>query len=107
VPVLSALRGGLAHVRQAHIADPGHAVFSVNARMRAGVMAALHPGGVKPTPPAAADHGGVSPARVFGHLPGLALPAAAMALYSGITVYLVMPFREAARVLARRHSSRQ
>ena len=38
---------------------------------------------------------------------GLALPVAAMALYSGITVYLVVPFREAARVLARRHSPRQ
>lgn len=38
---------------------------------------------------------------------GLALPVAAVALYFGIAVYLVVPFREAARVLARRHSSRQ
>jgi uncharacterized membrane protein len=44
---------------------------------------------------------------VIAILIGLALPVAAMALYSGITVYLVMPFREAARVLARRHSTRQ
>ena len=38
---------------------------------------------------------------------GLALPVAAVALYFGIAVYLVVPFREAARVLRRRHSSRQ
>jgi uncharacterized membrane protein len=46
-------------------------------------------------------------AYVIAILIGLALPVAAVALYSGITVYLVMPFREAAQVLARRHSSRQ
>ena len=51
-------------------ATQGHAVFSVNARMRAGVMAALHPLGVKPIRPVAADYQGVSPARIFGHLPG-------------------------------------
>jgi uncharacterized membrane protein len=38
---------------------------------------------------------------------GLALPLLAVALYFGIAVYLVVPFREAARVLIRRHSSRQ
>jgi uncharacterized membrane protein len=38
---------------------------------------------------------------------GLLLPVAAVALYFGIAVYLVVPFREAARVLARRHSPRQ
>jgi len=38
---------------------------------------------------------------------GLALPILAVALYFGIAVYLVVPFREAARVLIRRHSSRQ
>ena len=38
---------------------------------------------------------------------GLALPVLAVALYFGIAVYLVVPFREAARVLIRRHSSRQ
>ena len=48
----------------------GHAVFPVNARMRAGAIAALHPPGVKPTPPAAGDHEGSQPGRVFGHLPG-------------------------------------
>ena len=37
----------------------------------------------------------------------LLLPVAAVVLYFGIAVYLVVPFREAARVLARRHSSRQ
>jgi uncharacterized membrane protein len=36
---------------------------------------------------------------------GLLLPVAAVALYFGIAVYLVVPFREAARVLRRRHSS--
>jgi len=36
---------------------------------------------------------------------GLALPVAAVALYFGIAVYLVVPFREATRVLIRRHSS--
>jgi len=38
---------------------------------------------------------------------GLALPVVAVALYFGIAVYLVVPFREAARVLIRRHGSRQ
>ncbi len=38
---------------------------------------------------------------------GLALPVVAVALYFGIAVYLVVPFREVGRVLARRHSSRQ
>jgi uncharacterized membrane protein len=38
---------------------------------------------------------------------GLALPTAAVALYFGLAVYLVVPFREAAQVLRRRHSSRQ
>jgi uncharacterized membrane protein len=37
---------------------------------------------------------------------GLALPVAAVALYFGLVVYLVVPFREVARVLARRHRSR-
>ena len=45
-------------------------------------------------------------AYVLAILIGLRIPLAAVALYSGITVYLVMPFREAAQVLARRHSSR-
>jgi TMEM175 potassium channel family protein len=40
-------------------------------------------------------------------LTGLLLPVAAVALYFGLVVYLVIPFREAARVLARRHSTRQ
>ena len=44
---------------------------------------------------------------VIAILIGLALPVAAVALYFGLAVYLVVPFREAARVLARRHSSRQ
>jgi TMEM175 potassium channel family protein len=44
---------------------------------------------------------------VIAILIGLALPAAAVALYFGLAVYLVVPFREAARVLRRRHSSRQ
>jgi hypothetical protein len=38
---------------------------------------------------------------------GLALRVAAAALYVGLAVYLVVPFRDAARVLIRRHSSRQ
>jgi uncharacterized membrane protein len=37
---------------------------------------------------------------------GLLLPVVAAALYAGLAVYLVVPFREAARVLIRRHSSR-
>jgi TMEM175 potassium channel family protein len=44
---------------------------------------------------------------VIAILIGLLLPAAAVALYFGLAVYLVVPFREAARVLIRRHSSRQ
>jgi uncharacterized membrane protein len=44
---------------------------------------------------------------VIAILIGLALPAAAVALYFGLAVYLVVPFREAARVLRRRHTSRQ
>jgi len=44
---------------------------------------------------------------VIAILIGLALPVAAVALYFGLAVYLVVPFREAARVLARRHGSRQ
>ncbi len=44
---------------------------------------------------------------VVAILIGLALPVVAVALYFGIAVYLVVPFREAARVLVRRHSARQ
>jgi uncharacterized membrane protein len=44
---------------------------------------------------------------VIAILIGLALPVAAVALYFGLAVYLVVPFREAARVLRRRHSARQ
>jgi len=44
---------------------------------------------------------------VIAILIGLLLPTAAVALYSGLAVYLVVPFREAARVLRRHHSSRQ
>jgi len=44
---------------------------------------------------------------VIAILIGLALPVAAVALYFGLAVYLVVPFREAARVLRRRHGSRQ
>jgi uncharacterized membrane protein len=44
---------------------------------------------------------------VIAILIGLALPTAAVALYFGLAVYLVVPFREAAQVLRRRHSSRQ
>ena len=43
---------------------------------------------------------------VIAILIGLALPVVAVALYFGIAVYLVTPFREAARVLARRQSTR-
>ena len=39
---------------------------------------------------------------VIAILIGLVAPGAAVALYFGIAVYLVVPFREAARVLARR-----
>ena len=38
---------------------------------------------------------------------GLLLPVAAAALYAGLAVYLVTPFREATRVLIRRHGSRR
>ncbi len=38
---------------------------------------------------------------------GLLLPVVSAALYAGLAVYLVVPFREAARVLIRRHSSVQ
>ena len=38
---------------------------------------------------------------------GLLLPVVAAALYAGLAVYLVVPFREATRVLIRRHSPRQ
>ena len=38
---------------------------------------------------------------------GLLLPVAAAALYAALAVYLVVPFRAAARVLIRRHSSSQ
>jgi uncharacterized membrane protein len=44
---------------------------------------------------------------VIAILIGLLLPVAAVALYFGLAVYLVVPFREAARVLIRRHSSGQ
>jgi uncharacterized membrane protein len=44
---------------------------------------------------------------VIAILIGLALPVLAVVLYFGIAVYLVVPFRDAARVLARRHSTRQ
>jgi len=43
---------------------------------------------------------------VIAILIGLLLPVVAAALYAGLAVYLVVPFREAARVLMRRHSSR-
>jgi uncharacterized membrane protein len=38
---------------------------------------------------------------------GLLLPVVAAALYAVLAVYLVVPFRETARVLIRRHSARQ
>jgi TMEM175 potassium channel family protein len=44
---------------------------------------------------------------VIAILIGLLLPVAAVALYFGLAVYLVVPFREAGRVLRRRHSARQ
>ena len=44
---------------------------------------------------------------VIAILIGLLLPVAAVALYFGLAVYLVVPFREAARVLRRRHGTRQ
>jgi uncharacterized membrane protein len=45
-------------------------------------------------------------AYVIAILIGLALPPLAVALYFGIAVYLVVPFREAARLLFGRHSPR-
>jgi hypothetical protein len=39
---------------------------------------------------------------VIAILIGLAVPGAAVALYLGITVYLIVPFREVARLLSRR-----
>jgi uncharacterized membrane protein len=44
---------------------------------------------------------------VIAILIGLALPTAAVVLYFGLAVYLVVPFRETARVLIRRHSTGQ
>ena len=44
---------------------------------------------------------------VIAILIGLVLPVVAAALYAGLAVYLVVPFREATTVLIRRHSSRQ
>jgi uncharacterized membrane protein len=44
---------------------------------------------------------------VIAILIGLLLPALAVVFYFGLAVYLVVPFREAARVLRRRHSTRQ
>ena len=44
---------------------------------------------------------------VIAILIGLLLPVAAVALYFGLAVYLVVPFREAARVLIRRHGTRK
>ena len=38
---------------------------------------------------------------------GLLLPVAAVALYFRLAVYLVVPFREAARILIRRHRARR
>src|SRR5262250_1701025 len=43
---------------------------------------------------------------VIAILIGLLLPVVAAALYAGLAVYLVVPFREAARVLIRHRSSR-
>jgi TMEM175 potassium channel family protein len=44
---------------------------------------------------------------VIAILIGLLLPVAAVGLYFGLAVYLVVPFREAARVLRQRHNTRQ
>src|SRR5215510_7605430 len=44
---------------------------------------------------------------VIAIITGLLLPVVAAALYAGLAVYLVVPFREATRVLIRRHSSHQ
>jgi hypothetical protein len=38
---------------------------------------------------------------------GLAVPILAVALYFGLAVYLVVPFREAARVIVGHHSTRR
>ncbi len=46
-------------------------------------------------------------ADVAAILIGIAVPVLAVALYFGIAVYLFVPFREAARVLTRRHSTRR
>ncbi|HTS95913.1 MAG TPA: TMEM175 family protein [Streptosporangiaceae bacterium] len=46
-------------------------------------------------------------AYVIAILIGLLLPVLAVVLYFGIAVYLVVPFRETARVLIRRHGTRQ
>jgi uncharacterized membrane protein len=43
---------------------------------------------------------------VIAIIVGLLLPVVAVILYAGLAVYLVVPFREATRVLIRRHSSR-
>jgi len=43
---------------------------------------------------------------VIALIVGLLLPVVAAALYAGLAVYLVVPFREVARVLIRRRSSR-
>src|SRR5215471_12066504 len=43
---------------------------------------------------------------VIAIITGLLLPVVAAALYAGLAVYLVVPFREAARVLIRHHGSR-
>ena len=45
-------------------------------------------------------------AYVIAILIGLALPALAVGLYFGIAVFLVVPFREVARILSGRHSPR-
>ena len=44
---------------------------------------------------------------VIAILIGLLLPTLAVAFYFGLAAYLVVPFRETARVLSRRHSSGQ
>jgi hypothetical protein len=75
------------------------AVFLVNARMRAGVMDAHHPLGVKPIAPAAADHQGSLPGQ------GLWSPARGLicrALTRGMTaadwaIWTVLPGRRRGR----------
>jgi hypothetical protein len=44
---------------------------------------------------------------VIAILTGLALPLLAVAIYFGLAIYLIVPFRETARVVARRHNSPQ